>query len=278
MERKNMKKKLIGMVLVIIMSTTMVGCGSKKEEAKTVSLESESKQDLGSKIVEFVDEEIFTKEYEMAEGEQYRIIDTKIISMAEYSPGYAFPFDLEIPIMEAAEKKMGLEERVKFGIYDQNLKDYYRLAFDYRHGKKEDETHNGPRYRSGENMAESLRPTDFSPGYYQYNSVSNEEYTFFYEIMLYGHGQRIQVVFHVRNNGSVEEVDEELFSFNTGVTKVLSVDRSEYMLEYADSIRSAVLDAMGIDKSLEKATRTEVGLEMLKEWNLEVSEEFLANH
>ena len=214
------------------------------------------------------------EEYVLEPDELYRIIDTKDISLKEVCPGYELPFDLVLPVPDFPYKEEVHEDdtvgvSTTYEIHDPYLKDYYTFTFYTTHksGKPRAESldvENGQLYRNAQEMIDDAKPTQILPdAYYQYNGMDNGEYTFAYGIELYGNKNFAGGIFYIRNSSSAEESDEQFFYLKVSVHKEVGVDRSEYMLDYLDEIKTDIINSMGLDPEVDKATMEEVGEEVL---------------
>lgn len=267
-------KKNIALILSIILCLGLTACGNKEEYesdtdvANSVTVDKEQNTEDEKEIQKLE----IPEEYVLADGEQYRMIDTKNVSMQEVCIGYELPFDIVAPVLDFPyEERIVDDNKTFYEIHDSNLKDYYSFAFSMTHksGKLAKETmdwENGQKYFDGLELIENVQPKQKLPSaYYQYNGINSGEYTFAYCIELYGNKNIAEGHFYIRNSSTADEADEQLFNLEVSVHKEVGVDRSEYMLNYLDEIKENILSSMGVDEALDAETMQEFNKEILAE-------------
>lgn len=266
-------KRKITIMLCVICCLGLAACGSENNKSNTNVANDvivDEKQDTEDKK-EMREIEI-PEEYVLADGEQYRMIDTKDVSMQEVCIGYELPFDIVVPVVDFPyEERIFEEEKTFYEIHDMYLKDYYSFGFCMTHkteklAKESLDLENGKWYYDGQELIEDAKPKNILPsGYYQYNGINNGEYTFAYRIKLYGNKNIAEGNFLIRNSSTADEADELLFSLDVSIHKEVGVDRSEYMLDYLDEIKRNILSSMGIEEALDTETMQEINKEILAE-------------
>ncbi len=274
-------KRKTAIFICTLCCMALAACGSKETGGNSTGEGAAQKQgsledvkDTESKEPESRETEKDAEEYVLAPDEQYRIIDTKDISMKEVCSGYELPFDLVLPVPDFPYEEKVYEDdtygvSTSYTILDPYLKDWYSFTFHMTHKSGEPmaesmDFENGQLYRNAQEVVEDVKPRQILPNaYYQYNGMDNGEYTFAYGIELYGNKNFANGLFYIRNSSSAEESDEQFFYLNVSVHKEVGVDRSEYMLDYLDEIKTDIMNSMGLDPEVDKATMEEVGEEVL---------------
>ncbi len=266
-----MKKSVLIIIAGLMLTMATTGCGEKAIEQSTeAEVEAYTPKQSANDIEETkVVEDI--KKYELSVGEEFDLTNIVELSLKEAAPNHwAFPFDVEIPVLDYDHKVLGVDADNEAGFwweYDSEQKagmvpkDHVSIKWSVYDGtdnssflKKSE--HGTYVFSSTDDMLEKVIPTSRKGNaYIEENTVSNGSYTLYYYIEIWGNTlSDAKMTMNLRNNSNIDSASEELFTMEYIIYKSFHENKGEAELDLYKKVIDGFIDALGV--SQEEAAKT----------------------